>query len=732
MVKVFLFESPKGGLDFARCKLQKKGIWIFPSKQMRSIFLQHLPEDKEVKYSFFTPTEFLHTLCRKLNLKECCFPEKYLPFFAQNLDLTEEDPGCLVDTILQTYAYDERARIEAWFAKKCWITPQILYQKNILAKGLIPDEIVLYGCFTEVLHETFFKVLQRYCPHCTWISFVPEKASLLQYCESITRIQDVQMVFQNCKLVYGFPTLHQELVWYQNQTFSNQDAICVGNEKILQKIAFEPDKSSTLWSAWIQWIRLGTLDSFFEYVTCLRNHFFLDKTLYKHIQRDLQNAVRHCLTHNYSIIQTYLLKNKNTWIREFQHVILPEQGLFDEFLEKILPAFKSHAQKTQAIESIALTVYPSCIYCDQFFNILRAFLTQKENSNTVFVSLKVALCFPYSRYLIPCACQDTWHKLQKDLNDAVLRWEKMGCNVIATYAEQTDTIESIPLWQATDKLIIPKNAVDSKQKEVKYRSRACLKLHPASVQLTCKGWERFKLAPWQTWLENILKINAWVDFQTICDKQKILGEWTHQCLQFSETSADFNDWTRCIRNNIHRKLLSLQELYAFNGQQLPYFVQQWMAQLTALCKRLSAACERFFNASWHMCSEWVLPQLEDGLSGRIDLLAFKGPSLMTATHVTVVDYKTSPHFNFTPHQINQGKGFQLFLYGQQLSKLGIPNITLMVINPVQDQMQAMDTLCSKVENILRWFKKTQLSGIVNVEFPETISHLPLSFCPIEA
>jgi hypothetical protein len=56
----------------------------------------------------------------------------------------------------------------------------------------------------------------------------------------------------------------------------------------------------------------------------------------------------------------------------------------------------------------------------------------------------------------------------------------------------------------------------------------------------------------------------------------------------------------------------------------------------------------------------------------------------------------------------------------------------MVINPIQEQMQTMDTLCAKVENISGWFKETQLSGIVNVELPETISHLPLNFCPIEA
>ncbi|MDR2396561.1 MAG: PD-(D/E)XK nuclease family protein [Puniceicoccales bacterium] len=732
MVKVFLFESPKGGLNFAQRKLQKSGIWIFPSKQVRSIFLQYLPSGKEVKRAFFTPTEFLQTLCRKLNLQECCFPEQYLPFLAQNLDPTEEDPGCLADTLLQTYAYDERTRMEAWLAKKRWITPKIFYQKNISAEKLISDEIVLYGCFTEALHETFFKILQRYCPHCTWINFVPEKASLLRYCEDVTRIRDTQMVFQNRKSVYGFPTLHQELLWYQNQTFSNRDAICVGNEKILQKIASEPGKSSTLWSVWIQWMRLGTLDAFFEYVTCLRNHFFLDKTLYKNIRQDLQNAVHHCLTHDYSILQAYLLKNKNAWIRKFQHIILPEQGLFDEFLEKILPAFRSHAQKTQAIESIASTAYPSRMHRDQFFNILRAFLTQKENSDAVFVSLEAARCFPCNRYFIPCAYQDAWNKLQQDLNDTVLHWEKMGCNVIATYAEQTHDVGSIPLWQATDKLTVPKYAVDNAQKKIKYRSRAYLKLHPASIQLTCKGWERFKLAPWQTWLENILKINAWIDFRSICDKQKILGEWTHQCLQFSRTPADFDDWVQRIHDNIRTQLLSLQELYACNGQPLPYFVHQWMEQLTALCKKLSAACERFFSASWHIHSEWDLPQLEDGLSGRIDLLAFKGTSLITATHVIIVDYKISPHFNFTPHQIDQGKGFQLLLYGQQLKKLGVTEVELMVINPTQHQMQTMDTLCTKVENISRWFKETRLSGIVNVEFPETISHLPLSFCPIEA
>ncbi|MDR1255007.1 MAG: PD-(D/E)XK nuclease family protein [Puniceicoccales bacterium] len=732
MVKVFLFESPERGFNFARRKLQKKGMWIFPSEQMRSIFLQYLPVGKEVKHAFFTPTEFLQILCCKLNLQECGFPEKYLPFLAQNLDPTEEDPGCLADTILQTYDHDERVRIETWLAKQCWITPQIFYQKNISAEKLISDEIVLYGCFREALHEAFFKILQRYCPHSTWINFVPVQTSLLQYCEEFTRIRDDQMALQNRKSVYGFPTLHQELLWYQNQTFSNKDAICMGNKKILQKIAFELDKSSTLWSAWIQWMRLGTLDAFFEYVTCLRNHFFLDKPLYERIRQDLQDAVHHCLTHDYSILQAYLLKNKNGWIREFQYVILPKQGLFDEFLEKILPAFRSHVQRTQAIESMACTAYLSQIHRDQFFNILHTFLTQKKNANAAFVSLEAACCFPYGRYFIPCACQDVWNKLQKNLNDIVLHWEKMGCNVIATYAEQMNAVKGIPLWQATDKLTIPKNVVGSAQKEIQYRSRTCLKLHPASIQLSCKGWERFKLAPWQTWLENILKIGAWTDFQTICDKQKVLGEWTHQCLQFSKTPADFNDWMQRIHDNIHKQLLSLQELYACNGQPLPYFIQQWIAQLTALCEKLSAACEKFFSASWHMYSEWDLPQLDDGLLGRVDLLAFKGTSLTTATHVTVVDYKTSPHFNFTPHQIDQGKGFQLFLYGQQLNKLGISNVALMVVNPIQDQMQTMDILCSKVDNISRWLKETQLSGIISVELPETLSRLPLSFCPIEA
>ncbi|MDR0647252.1 MAG: PD-(D/E)XK nuclease family protein, partial [Puniceicoccales bacterium] len=714
MVKVFLFESPERGLNFARRKLKKKGIWILPSKQMCDIFSQYLPLCKEGRHPFLTPTEFLQTLCRKLNLKERCFPEKYLHFLVQDLDPTEEDPGCLVDTILPTYAHDERVRIEAWFAEKCWITPKIFYQKNISMEGPITDEIVLYGCFREALHETFFKILQKYGSHFTWINFIPAEASLLRYCEEVTRIRDAQVVFQNRKSVYSFPTVHQELLWYQNQTFSNKNAICVGNEKTLQTIASAPHRPSILWAAWIQWMRLGTLDAFCEYVTCLRNHFFLDKILYKGIWQDLQNAVHHCLTHNYAILQTYLLKNKNAWIREFQHVILPEQGLFDEFLEKILPAFKSHAQKTQASETIACVAYPNRMHRDQFFNILRTFLTQEETSNKMFVSLEVALCFPYDRYFISCACHDVWGRRQKDLDDTVLHWEKMGCNVIATYAEQMNAVGGTPLWQATDKLTVSENALDGTRRKIQYRSRARLKLHPASIQLTCKGWERFKLAPWQTWLENILKIHAWIDFQTICDKQKVLGEWTHQCLQFSKTPADFNDWIRCIHGNIHQKLLSLQELYTLGGQPLPYFVRQWMAQLTALCRRLSAACEKFFNASWHMHSEWILPQMEDGLSGRIDLLAFKGTSLTTATCVTVVDYKTSPHFNFTPHQIDQGKGFQLLLYGQQLQKLGISDVTLVVINPVRCQMQTMEALYSSVGNIYCWFRETQLSGVVDV------------------
>ncbi|MDR0647012.1 MAG: hypothetical protein LBF43_01075 [Puniceicoccales bacterium] len=42
------------------------------------------------------------------------------------------------------------------------------------------------------------------------------------------------------------------------------------------------------------------------------------------------------------------------------------------------------------------------------------------------------------------------------------------------------------------------------------------------------------------------------------------------------------------------------------------------------------------------------------------------------------------------------------------------------------------SLFKNVGNICRWFKETQLSGIVNVKFPETLAQLSLSFCLLEA
>ena len=196
-------------------------------------------------------------------------------------------------------------------------------------------------------------------------------------------------------------------------------------------------------------------------------------------------------------------------------------------------------------------------------------------------------------------------------------------------------------------------------------SRTSLELDPENVKLSCKTWERLKIAPWQTWFENILNLTSLVNFRGVYNKKKILGEWVHQCLQFELTPTH---WETKIYKHVKAKTIAMEKIYHYNNEKMPYFLTQWLNQTTHMGIQIAKTCAHLLNDKWYLKSEWPLPHNKDILPGRIDLLAQDNPKVLS--HVIVVDYKTAIRYLLHLDKLSKAKVYNCYFTDNKLKNWG--------------------------------------------------------------
>ncbi len=723
MVKVFLFESARLGLEFAKNQLNTrkahKIAWIFPTQQDVAIFTELVAKAKECVCTF-TPSQFFNKILNTSALDVKCLPPPYAAFLSDEQYL--DDPLCHIDNFFQQQSTEVQTKLKAWLRQSNWTIPSLMGQSTPHLT-LDFEKIILYGHFYGKLHNFFLSLLDTLPIPCEWIGFSLNQSYILQQFKDVQLIRSPQLELASAKTVCKFANVHEEIRWVQMQT----DAVCILPSQLMPLVSPPTSVASALNKAWIEWINQASVEAFFDYVTLLRNYNYIEKELYTTIHRDLINTAHNCIHYRYEILQKYLRDQRCSWIDKFILPKLAEEGSFDDFLSLIDKALKNHLSLIRDPITLHKTGYPLPLTREQFLSRLKAYLNHDQCIYpSHYVKLETAVSFPFNRYIFSCANYESWGNQTNFLREVVKNLEEHGEKIFVTYSETSSegNAAAAPLWEANDTASVEERQTLENITVHPHLSRDRLELDPQCIQLSCKAWERLKLAPWQTWLENILNIFPLTDFRSICNKKKILGEWVHQCLQFDKVPSD---WPALIRKNLGQQSLALKNLYKDENVQQPCFIHQWLDQATFMCTHIAQQCEYLFNHT-QLHTEWPLPKVSGILSGRIDLLVQAEPQ---ASHsVTIVDYKTANNYLFTPSQIKQGKGLQLFLYGQQIQKLGAEDIALTVVTPTRIQTQDYHQLLQKLDGTLAWMEQVKTNGRSLVELKEDLSRLPISFCPI--
>ena len=453
---------------------------------------------------------------------------------------------------------------------------------------------------------------------------------------------------------------------------------------------------------WLDWQEFGRFDHFLLF---LREKIELQA--YGDYEKQIYEAQRKCLSENFLILKQYLLEQGQFWIAPFMQLDFPGQTTLKGFLEIL-------SQDNNRVTDVFLK--PELKNCSkiltrrQFFIFLRKIINLKTHRVSEILPFNQAVYFPVK-------CVHFVHAVVDDARKAeqFLSWlkevESRGGEIYLYYpAVNEKGIKENPLLAANE----PQKALLQPCPNVK-SSAARLILPACALKFSCKGWERYCLAPRKTWLDNVLRIKK-IDAQMLNNKARICGEWVHENLQFYEQPLTLAAWKQSVKARASERWAVLKKI--FQGQ-VPFLIQQWHDKALGISQCMVDACQDLFQTKSCLYSEYVLPMGE--YRGRIDLLAVVGQ------HATIIDFKTANHYAFTIAQMKKGYGLQLFLYGQAL-RSKFDTIDLRVVDKNgNNRVLAFDKVDEEMDDIKTWLGQLKCSGCYDNIPQERPESLPIAW-----
>lgn len=611
----------------------------------------------------------------------------------------------------------------------------------------------------------------RCCSYVQAPNFLEEVEVGLEYVNTLEKTENPSTVI----MPYGSPEL---VVCLQNSLDENSEHASKATED--DSNFFDRINGETLQS-FIRWLIDPTLDNFFDYLKRLRDLNVLNAKEYQHIEEAFVHAFERCLSHSYRVLYSFVEeKFPEIPLQKFTLPLLPEEASLQQFFEPIRSVFPQAALALSTHENNLLGTFPITLSKNAFMAWLLSLAeteTQRKqpllSKNTPFLSsLESALSFPWSFIWLPFFNKNIWptpelealnfSKSLPHLAKAIahllktspcilvsqsgqsIEGEKLdssifkGLKIVSTFRQKT----LVPSYSQLKKYLgsPSRQMLKLEQPLLAPQSFSSLKLAPDTLVLSCKKWERLKLAPWQTWLEAILKTKPYANYTQTNLKQKVIGEWTHEWLSFSQEARPLTlkNWQSSIHHKAHQVKKFLANVYQKNERLLPKLLEQCWQKALNTAFLLAKCCEPLLSEKNFLYSEWPLqrrflsPALEPFFPGRLDLLVADrpiiAPTFFQHANVEIVDFKTATTLSFTPGQINQGKYFQLLLYGHMLQRLGANKIilTLLDANGIK-RSHDFDTLFSQTKEVWTWFQSTLTTGLQPNLPKEALENLPLAF-----
>lgn len=667
MVKVFLYEST---ID---CFNQLKYLYenltncciLVPNRTYQQNCI-HFYKDS---ISVFTPSEWMKNLgLNPLKTEESLLIKTYDTF---------NDPTLITLKDLKSYPKTFQDEWIKWMKyEKINAFTDIIdnYTSNLHFHSAI-----LYGQFNTSVQDYLLRSLKNLHIACYQILHIYKKSFLS---ENNQKNWETNKHLQ----VISFQNVFMEQQWVQKFLEKNPQTFCIQPleqtyEPLLRKRAI------TLLDSWLDWQEQANLSYFLIY---LDKYLVKDKKLFEQTKEKLEQAFSICLTNQFKCLQAYILKKESHWIKNFTQGDWPKEASFTDFiqiLQKVLPEnFKNFFKE---IPNFNIKIIQK-----HFFNYLRRFINHNFKHFNTLKHFEEVLYFPFDNYLIPNCIYSQNEKNNYQLINFIHTTLANGKKIIVCSSQKNLKNETIK------PLLNPKKIFELPTKEQKSLiNKTKLHLPPQLLnRLSCKNWENFYLYPLQTWLKVLLKTQK-IPLHYSKIKEKIIGEWVHQNLQFKQQPDTLKKWLDFIKKISDQRWIQLQAIFKQQNQNIPEILINWHLKSLSWSQKIATSCQDLL--SWKLYSEWTLPD-NAPIKGRIDLLAINNDTAI------ITDYKTSLHYLFSANQIDKGHGLQLYLYGKYLNTLK-KSLILRVIDCF-GKITQLDFNEIKVSNIENWISSIQKSG----------------------
>ncbi len=675
MVKVFLRESANACLEQLKvlCNSLTQACILVPNRTYQRNCIKFCNPNIPI----FTPSQWMEILgLRPLKFEESLFLNTYNSF---------DDPAINITNLLKPYPELFQQTWLNWM--KEYGIHHFSDSVQTCVKSFPFDSVILYGHFESNNRNILIKTLQNLNVNCYQILYNNQNNSRKN--ENLNSIKNSE-----CFQSISVKNIATERYFVQKFLDENPNAVCIELPGLSYESLFQKTKNKNL-ETWLDWQEKGDLSHFLIY---LKNYLENNFEAFKEAKIKLEQAFSTCLTDNLSLLQAHILKKGNHWLENFKQGSWPTETSFKDFnqiLQKVTPDnFKIFFKN--------LPQFSFIITKEEFFNYLRRLVNNQEKALESIKRLEEVLYFPFETYFIPHCVksnkESTNQRIHSFIASAVLEGRK-----VTVCTPQTDNNKKTLQSLYPNKKIFE---IPLKNKGIS-KSKTSLSLPPKALQnLSCKNWERFYLCPLQTWIENILKTQK-SHLYYFRIKDKIIGEWVHENLQFDKNPIILENWLTIIQKNTNVRWRVLQQTFEKNNQNTPQVLKTWHKKSLLWAQQMASACQDLLP--YELYSEWTLPT-DAPFKGRIDLLAIR------KNEAIVVDYKTALHYLFTPKQINKGHGLQLWLYGTYLQSIG-KSVYLRIIDRFGKSTQLdFDSTKPEVADIESWLNSVQKFG--------TYSNLP--------
>ena len=759
--KVSVFECARDSYIFTKNTLDKDPVVIVPSASCVAFFRHFFG----VYENLFTPKKILEILCNKLGKQNKLIPPILIKILFKNyLFNSREEVGIELfefKKLCENLSKYDAENLTKWIEENNFFCAEKIFNfyENI-NKNLF-EKVILYGNFDYGIFCNFCNFLKKISNFVHIITHTPTDLEFLKSFSNEFKFFDKQKNKTTIS-VQSFDYFAEEIIEIKTKINTSEKQSIAIIEPIFNNaltnslnsiMPLNTGKRSKplceIFNAFFNWMLTRDCTFFISFLMKLDEHGLRKFNVI--IEEEFIQASNRCLTNDYNVLWHYLISEKNLIeLENYSPVFFNKNACFSEFFSItkncLSQFFKEFFEQNCYLETLKIDITAEN-FIAAMQDIIFAEAEPKDGINCLYPAtcdIKTAISFPFTEVILPFFNNNIWPIKNKNYwnfsseNEQKKFLEKvftLNAKVFVSFSKKSENGDKIALSDTFYEIFGKAPKINHKTVDGNFNEHELVKIPKTTsnnynslhlptecLDFSCKTWERFKLAPLQTFFEKILKLNSPNMFIINTIKNKRIGELSHNWVSFekSKNPKFIETWLNAIFANYEKEKTFLKKIYTASNKQLYSLITQTLNKALTAAITFANACKIFLQENLY--SEYTLQKsTKVKYAGRIDMLVKHSIS-----NLTVIDFKNSKNLLLTPSQLLNGYGLQLLLYGAQLKSIGAEDVTLMVLSSNGSSHScSLNQIYDKVSTVINWVNEMYTSGIYENLPPENDNSLPI-------